>query len=214
MRALQNRQSISRHRRIASRFQPVSLALDYLTMRQVLKFTALAPVRARVFKRYCGPLVLAVTAVMLLEGCPRSPDSETVTPAAEAERAELPVIERYRTAVELVTASQKALALETAGINDENWSSVAKSSLGKANELQASIESLMEFEEAVSAAAVLRLHVASMQRQLQGIDADNLQSVLPDLLLLNESIQSDMDELMDLAAPGPDDTPAHDHDHA
>lgn len=183
-------------------------------MRQVLKFTALAPVRARVFKRYCGPLVLAVTAVMLLEGCPRSPDSETVTPAAEAERAELPVIERYRTAVELVTASQKALALETAGINDENWSSVAKSSLGKANELQASIESLMEFEEAVSAAAVLRLHVASMQRQLQGIDADNLQSVLPDLLLLNESIQSDMDELMDLAAPGPDDTPAHDHDHA
>jgi hypothetical protein len=51
-----------------------------------------------------------------------------------------------------------------------------------------------------------------MQRQLQGLDADRWQAVLPDLLLLNESIQSDMDELMDLAAPAPDDMPAHVHD--
>ena len=114
---------------------------------------------------------------------------------------EVPEIERYRTVLATVTASQQALALETAGINDGNWSAVAERSLRHANELQARIERLMEFEEAVSAAAALKLHVASLQRQLRGIDAETWKGVLPDLLLTNESIQSDMDELTDLAAP-------------
>jgi hypothetical protein len=157
-----------------------------------------------------APLIIGA---LLLDGCTRSPEPQDAAVMDPSVDPEMPEIGRYRIALASVAASQQALALETAKINDANWSSVAKSSLGKANEFQASIERLMEFEEAVSAAAVLRLHVASMQRQLQGIDADNLQSVLPDLLLLNESIQSDMDELMDLAAPGPDDTPVHDHDH-
>ena len=87
-----------------------------------------------------------------------------------------------------------------------------KQSLSEASALQGSIEGLREFEEAASAAATLRLHVAGMQRQLQRIDADNWQAVLPDLLLLNESIRSDMDELTDLAAAEPQKTRSHYHD--
>ncbi len=101
---------------------------------------------------------------------------------------------------------------ETAKFNAGNWSSVAERSLSEANALQSRIEGLMAFEEAAPAAATLRLHVAGMRRQLQGIDAENWKTALVDLLLINESIQSDMDELMDLAAPAPDEMPAHVHD--
>lgn len=127
--------------------------------------------------------------------------------------ADLPPIERYRTALASVSAAQHALALETAMFAADNWSSVASRALEQASQLQDSIERLMEFDEAIPAAATLQSHVASMQRQLEGIDAANWQSVLSDLVLLNESIQSDMDELTDLAAPGPEEMPVHDHDH-
>ncbi|MEQ1580081.1 MAG: hypothetical protein ABL964_05785 [Steroidobacteraceae bacterium] len=153
-----------------------------------------------------------VAAALLLVGCSRSPETEPSQAANQSDVSSTPEIERYRTALESVAASQQVLALETAKINDGNWSSVARVSLEKANELQATIERLMEFDEAASEAAALRLHVASLQRHLQGIDADSFRSALPDLLLLNESIQSDMDELLDLAAPAPDEMPAHVHD--
>jgi hypothetical protein len=162
-------------------------------------------------KSACYPFALLIAATLLVQGCSKGPEvpAPTVDQAADADVTE---IERFRTALTAVMASQQALALETAKFNEANWSSVAERSLGEANALQSRIEGLMEFEEAAPAAATLRLHVAGLQRQLQGLDADRWQAVLPDLLLLNESIQSDMDELMDLAAPAPEDMPAHVHD--
>jgi hypothetical protein len=162
----------------------------------------------------CCLAAVLVASTLLLEGCSRSPEPQDAAAADQADDPEAPEIERYRTVLEAVAASQQALALETARINDGNWSAVAERSLRHANELQTRIERLMEFEEAVSAAAALKLHVASLQRQLRGIDAETWQGVLPDLLLTNESIQSDMDELTDLAAPVTSDSPVYDHDLA
>ncbi len=164
-------------------------------------------------KRACHRFAVIVTSALLLAGCSRNTEAPIVAAADRSGESEIPEIERYRTALESVAVSQQALALETAQLNDGNWSSVAKGSLGKANELQAKIERLLEFDEAASAAAALRLHVASLQRHLQGIDAETWQAVLPDLLLTNESIQSDMDELTDLAASESFDVPDHDHPH-
>ncbi len=160
--------------------------------------------------RYLAASLIAVTS--LLAGCSQEPEAKTPGAGGQAGRPEVPAIERYRTALAVVTASQQALALETARFSEENWPVVAKQSLSEASALQGSIEGLREFEEAASAAATLRLHVAGMQRQLQRIDADNWQAVLPDLLLLNESIRSDMDELTDLAAAEPQKTRSHYHD--
>ena len=155
--------------------------------------------------------VSVVAATLQVEGC--SQGSETpATTVDHAAEAGIPQIERFRTALAAVTAAQQSLALETAKLNEANWSSVVERSLGEANALQSRIEGLMEFDEAVPAAATLRMHVAGLQRQLQGMDAERWKAVLPDLLLLNESIQSDMDELLDLAAPEPDHMPAHVHD--
>lgn len=154
-----------------------------------------------------------IAAASLLAGCSQQPEARTPGAGEQAGQLEIPPIERYRAALATVTASQRALALETARFDEENWSAVAKQSLNVANALLDRIDGLMEFEEAASAAATLRTHVAGMQRQLRGLDADNWQAVLPDLLLLNESIRSDMDELADLAAPEPSDDPDHDHSH-
>ncbi len=164
--------------------------------------------------RACCLAVPLVAAVLLLSGCSGSPDAPAARMTGQPSDSELPAIERYRSALTGITESQQALALETAQFNDEDWSGVAQRSLAHANELQGRIERLMEFDEAVPAAATLRQHVASLQRQLQAIDAENWKSALPDLLLMNESIQSDVDELTDLAAPGPDEMPVHDHDLA
>lgn len=155
-----------------------------------------------------------IVATSLLAGCSQEPGTGTQGAEDQAGHLEVPAIERYRTALAAVTASQQALALETARFNEENWRAVAKQSLSEADALQGSIKGLMEFEEAASAAATLQLHVAGMKRQLQDIDADTWQAVLPELLLLNESIRSDMDELNDLAAPEPAELPDHDHAHA
>lgn len=158
-------------------------------------------------------VVVAMAALGLVSAaCSRAPDeAQAAVTNQPADEVLLP-IERYRTALASVSASQQALALKTATINEENWSAVASESLDEANRLQGSIEGLMEFDEAAGAAATLRLHVASMQRQLQHLSADNWHDELPDLLLLNESIHSDLDELMDLAAPPPEEMPSHD-DH-
>jgi hypothetical protein len=161
------------------------------------------------FPRCLAASLIAVAA--LLAGCSQDPEARTLGAEGQAGHREAPPIERYRTALAAVTAAQQALALETARFNEENWSAVAKQSLSEANVLQGTIAGLMAFEEAASAAATLRSHVAGMQRQLQGIDAHNWHAILPDLLLLNESIRSDMDELTDLAASGPFDAPDHDH---
>lgn len=154
-----------------------------------------------------------VSAALLVGGCSGNSDAPVLSAIEQSSDKDMPPIERYRATLASVTAAQQALALETARFNEENWSAVAEQSLSEADALQASIEGLMAFEEAVSAAATLRLHVAGMQRHLQGIDADNWQDVLPDLLLLNESIRSDMDELTDLAATAPVEPPDHDHAH-
>ncbi len=157
-------------------------------------------------------LVASLMAAMLLvEGCSRGPEAPPTT-VDQTTEADVPEIERFRSVLAGVTAAQQSLALETAKFNAGNWSSVAERSLSEANALQSRIEGLMAFEEAAPAAATLRLHVAGMRRQLQGIDAENWKTALVDLLLINESIQSDMDELMDLAAPAPDEMPAHVHD--
>lgn len=153
-----------------------------------------------------------VAATLALAGCSRSQEAKVNSLEGYSSEEDVSPIERYRAALESVTASQHLLALETASFAEDNWSSVASRSLEQANHLQGSIDGLMEFDEAKAAAATLRLHVAKMQRQLQRIDAFNWQSLLPDLLLLNESIQSDMDELADLAAPVPDELPVHNHD--
>lgn len=157
--------------------------------------------------------VALVVSASLLAGCSQDPKARPVGEEEQAEGRAVPPIERYRAALAAVTAAQQALALETARFNEENWSAVAEQSLSEADALQATIEGLMAFEEATSAAATLRSHVAGMQRHLQGIDADNWQDVLPDLLLLNESIRSDMDELTDLAASPPAEPLDHDHTH-
>lgn len=158
-------------------------------------------------------IAIAVAAACLLSGCTRSPDVPVVQETARSGNSEIPAIERYREALAGVTAARQALALEISRFSDDDWSGVAKRSLDHANELQDRIKMLMEFDEAASAAETLRLHVTSLHRQLKGIDAEHWQSTLPDLLLTNEAIQSAVDELTDLAAPGPDDMPVHDHDH-
>lgn len=161
-----------------------------------------------------SPLVaIAIAAVCLLNGCTRSPDVPVVQETVQSGNSEIPAIERYRAALTGVSASRQALALEMSRFSDEDWSGVAKRSLDHANELQDRTQRLMDFDEAASAAETLRSHVTSLQRQLKGIDAERWQSTLPDLLLTNEAIQSAVDELTDLAAPGPDDMPVHDHDH-
>lgn len=162
-------------------------------------------------KRHLAVSLLA--AALLFGGCSRDSDDPATDANGAQSDEETPAIERYRNALAAVTVSQQALAMTTAGFNAESWSTVAKQSLSEANTLQGRIEGLMTFDEAASAAAALRLHVAGMQRQLQGIDADNWQAVLPELLLLNESIRSDMDELTDLAATEPIEEPDHDHPH-
>lgn len=146
-------------------------------------------------------------------GCSRGPDEAEAVAASSSTEEALPPIERYRTVLASVTASQQQLSLKTAAFNEGNWSAVSSEALVQANQLQGSIEGLLEFDEAAAAASTLRLHVASLQRRLQHLSADNWQAVLPDLLLLNESIRSDMDELTDLAAVDPLEEPDHDHSH-
>jgi hypothetical protein len=157
-------------------------------------------------------LVAASLALALLSGCSGQPDP--ATPADNtAAPPEAPAIEQYRSALESVIASQKALMLETARFNGSNWVEVAGRSSELADALHGSIEPLKRFEEVAPAASTLQGDVARLQRTLRKMDASTWQELLPDLVMITESIQSGMDELQDLAAEEPDPAIEADHHH-